>query len=247
MSELTIRTTQNVNINFKSASLGERIFAYIVDLLIKTAYLITVYYVFFHLNGIDDYLNSVDFWTQMAVYILFYFPVMFYSLAMESLLEGQTFGKRLFKVKVVKIDGYQASFGDYLIRWIFRIVDVNMSLGIIALITVIVNKKNQRFGDMTAGTALISLKNDISINHTIIEDIDSQYVPVYAQVIKLSDNDIRIVKETFESSQKNRDFAMMTKLRIKIEEVIGVKNQSGNDLDFIKTILKDYHFYTQNM
>ena len=247
MSELTIRTTQNVNINFKSASLGERIFAYIVDLLIKTAYLITVYYVFFHLNGIDDYLNSVDFWTQMAVYILFYFPVMFYSLAMESLLEGQTFGKRLFKVKVVKIDGYQASFGDYLIRWIFRIVDVNMSLGIIALITVIVNKKNQRFGDMTAGTALISLKNDISINHTIIEDIDSQYVPVYAQVIKLSDNDIRIVKETFESSQKNRDFAMMTKLRIKIEEVIGVKNQSGNDLDFIKTILKDYHVYTQNM
>jgi hypothetical protein len=55
-----------------------------------------------------------------------------------------------------------------------------MSLGIIALITVIVNKKNQRFGDMTAGTALISLKNDISINHTIIEDIDSQYIPVYA-------------------------------------------------------------------
>jgi hypothetical protein len=66
-------------------------------------------------------------------------------------------------------------------------------------------------------------------------------------VIKLSDNDARIIKETFNVAVAKRDYATLIKLRNKIEEVTGVKNISGNDTDFIRTILKDYSFYTQNM
>ena len=47
MSELSINTTQNVLINFKTASVGERVQSYLIDLLIKIAYGITVYGVFF--------------------------------------------------------------------------------------------------------------------------------------------------------------------------------------------------------
>ena len=78
-------------------------------------------------------------------------------------MEGQTFGKKIMKIRVVKIDGYQASFGDYFVRWIFRIVDVFSSGGVVGLITVIVSKNNQRFGGMVSGTAVISLKNKINI------------------------------------------------------------------------------------
>jgi hypothetical protein len=162
-------------------------------------------------------------------------------------LEGQTIGKRLLQMKVVKIDGYQASFGDYLMRWLFRIIDVNISWGVVGLIAMITSAKTQRLGDMTAGTAVISLKNDININHTILEEIDTAYVPTYPLVIKLSDNDARIIKETFNVAVMKRDFATLIKLRNKIEEVTGVKNISGSDTDFIKTVLKDYSFYTQNM
>ena len=173
--------------------------------------------------------------------------VIFYSLIFESILEGQTIGKRLLQMKVVKIDGYQASFGDYLMRWLFRIIDVNLSSGVIGLIAMITSSKTQRLGDMTAGTAVISLKNDININHTILEEVDTAYVPTYPLVIKLSDNDARIIKETFNVAVTKRDYATLIKLRNKIEEVTGVKNISGNDTDFIRTILKDYSFYTQNM
>ena len=65
-------------------------------------------------------------WSRMAIIILFFFPVMIYSVTLESIFEGQTIGKKLVKIKVVKIDGYQASFGDYLIRWLFRIIENNM-------------------------------------------------------------------------------------------------------------------------
>ena len=247
MSELSINTTQNVNINFTMASVGERILAYVLDLLAKGAYVIVVYFIFFYGLGVSKLLDGMDTWSKISILIFFFFPVMFYSLILESLLEGQTLGKKIMKIKVVKIDGYQASFGDYLIRWLFRIIDVNMSSGVIGLISVVVSNKSQRLGDMTAGTSVITLKNNININHTILEEIDTNYVPTYPLVIKLSDNDARIIKETFNMARLNRDYHVIQKLKYKVEEVTGIKNQSGNDEDFVRTILKDYNFYTQNM
>jgi len=147
------------------------------------------------------------------------------------------------KIKAVKIDGYQAGFGDFLIRWMFNIIDYS----IIGFVKIATSKKSQRLGDMAAGTAVISLKNDVTIKNTILEELDNQYVPIYPAVIKLSDNDVRIIKETFNSALTRNDFELIQKLREKVETVAGIKNISGNDRDFIRTILKDYNFYTQNM
>lgn len=247
MSELSINTTQNVTINFKSASVGERMLASLLDFLIKVAYVIVVAYVFFNLLGISRIMDKVDFWSQMAIVILFFFPVMIYSVTLESIFEGQTIGKKLIKIKVVKIDGYQAGFGDYLIRWLFRLVENNLMGGLIGLVAMLVSNKTQRMGDVAAGTAVITLKNNISINNTILEEIGDAYQPIYPLVIKLSDNDMRIIKDTFLIAEKKNDTETILKLSRKIEAVTGIKNQSGNQIDFLRTILKDYNFYTQNM
>jgi len=248
MSELSINTTQNVRINFKAASVGERMLASLLDLLVKTAYIIVVAYVFFYLLGVDRLVSSMgDMWSKIAIIILFFFPVIIYSVTLESIFAGQTIGKKLIKIKVVKIDGYQASFGDYLIRWIFRIVENNMLGGLIGLVAMVMNSKTQRMGDMAAGTAVVTLKNNITINSTILEEIGDAYLPIYPLVIKLSDNDMRIIKDTFLIAEKNNDAETIDKLTKKIESVTGIKNQSGHQIDFIKTIMKDYNFYTQNM
>ena len=247
MSQLSINTTQNVVINFTAASVGERIGAYMLDLLVKTAYIIIVFYVFFSFFEIDRWLNQLDNWSQAAVYMLFFLPIAFYSLVQEALLEGQTLGKKLVKIKVVKIDGYQAGFGDYLIRWLFRVIDISIGSGIIGLITMVVNSKTQRLGDISAGTAVITLKNKVTINSTILEEIGQEYQPRYPLVIKLSDNDARIIKETFQNAMKTADFVVLNKLTAKIEQVTGIKNDLGSTQEFIRTVLKDYNYYTQNM
>jgi len=247
MSELSISTTQNVTINFKAASVGERMLASLLDFLVKGAYIIVVMYVFFYLLGISERLNGIDMWSRVAIIILFFFPVIVYSVTLESIFEGQTIGKKLVKIKVVKIDGYQASFGDYFIRWLFRIVENNMLGGLIGLVSMSVSNKTQRMGDMAAGTAIITLKNNVTINSTILEEIGETYLPVYSLVIKLSDNDMRIIKETFQIAQKNGDVETIQKLSKKIQTVTGIKIQTPNQMEFIKTVLKDYNFYTQNM
>lgn len=247
MSELSINTTQNVTIKFTSAPVGERILASVIDLLIKIAYCLVIYYLVYDLMGLQKAIEDIDYWSKAAIGIILFFPIFIYSIVLESMFEGQTIGKKILKMKVVKIDGYQANFGDYLIRWLFRIIEKNYIMVVVGFIALIVSKKTQRLGDMAAGTAVITLKSNVSISSTILEEIGTAYVPTYPSVIKLSDNDMRIIKETFKTAQKNGDYEVIHKLRLKIENVAGITNQSGNNVDFIRTVLKDYNYYTQNM
>lgn len=245
MTQISINTTQNVNIVFTAASVGDRILANIVDWLIKIAYFVVLFFMIFRWTGLLDAINKMDDWSGGAIIMIFMLPVAFYTLIFESWLEGQTWGKRLMKIKVVKIDGYQASFPEYLIRWFFRLVDLMIFNGLIAVISVSTSSRSQRLGDMAAGTSVITLKNKINISHTILEEIGTEYVPIYPLVIKLSDNDVRIIKETFNNAIARNDYDTVRKLVDKVEKVTGIRNQSGNHHDFIRTVIKDYNFYTR--
>ena len=244
MAELQINTTQNVKITFLSAGVGERVLAFLIDSAIKWAYLILAGYILSAVTG-GDLFGNLDGWSMKAIQIIIFIPATFYTLVLESFLEGQTLGKKALKIRVVKIDGYQASFSDYLARWFFRIMDIYFfALG---FFVIIFSKKDQRIGDMATGTAVILLKDKVKISHTILEQISENYKPMYPNVIKLSDNDARIIKETFVSAKKHNDHATLLKLKAKIEEVTGTKSKHNDTHGYIDTVLKDYNFYTQNM
>ncbi|ULC59105.1 RDD family protein [Flaviramulus sp. BrNp1-15] len=239
MSELQINTTQNVKITFNSAGAGERLLAFIIDMAIKIGYMMILSWTFGAFDNMDE-------WSQIGINTILSFPVMFYTLALESFLQGQTIGKRVMKIRVVKIDGYQASLSDYVVRWFFRVVDIYIfGLGFFVMLF---NKKTQRLGDMAAGTAVIGLKDSVNMNHTILENLRDNYKPTYPSVIKLSDNDARIIKDTFTSAKASKDYPTLIKLRSKIMEVIGLKTMKHkSDMEFIDVILKDYNYYTQDM
>ncbi|MGO4707907.1 RDD family protein [Chryseobacterium sp. 2TAF14] len=245
MSQIAINTSQNVNINFITASIGERMVAYIIDTLIKAAYLVATFYLFFNIFNLGYILNGLDPWSQSAIYIALTLPVALYPLVLESLMEGQTPGKKVMKIRVVKIDGYQASFGDYLIRWVFRLIDTTFA-GIVGLISMIVSKNNQRLGDIAAGTAVISLKNNINISHTILENINHDYVPTFPQVIGLSDNDMRIIKDNYLKALRIDDRQVITKLSDKIKSILKleVDPTKMTERQFIGIVIKDYNYYT---
>ena len=246
MSLIAINTSQNVNINFNTASVGERILAFGVDILIKGAYLLVIFLIFFRVFNLGFFLDGLDNWSVMAVLIILSFPIHIYTLVCESLMEGQTFGKKLINIRVVKIDGFQASFGDYLMRWFFRLVDVFSNSGVVGLVSMIVSKNNQRLGGIASGTAVISLKNRVNISHTILEHLQEDYIPVFPQVIALSDNDVRIIKENYEKALKIDDRQVVSKLSDKIKEILKLEIDPTRmtERQFIKVIIKDYNFYT---
>lgn len=245
MSQIAINTSQNVNINFAIAGIGERMLAFIIDLLIKIAYAIAALYLFFNIFDLGYLLNDLDQWSQMAIYIAITFPIYIYPVVLESLMEGQTPGKKAMKIRVVKIDGYQASFGDYMIRWVLRLIDTSF-LGIVGLISMIISKDNQRLGDIASGTAVISLKNNINISHTILENIKEDYIPSFPQVIALSDNDMRIIKDNYTKALKVDDRQIVSKLSDKIKNILKLEIDPTKmtERQFINVIIKDYNYYT---
>ncbi|MGA9213233.1 RDD family protein [Kaistella sp.] len=246
MSLIAINTSQNVNINFNTASIGERILAFFIDILIIAAYLFVLFLVFIRILKLSSILDGMDNWSQTAIVIILTFPIYIYTLVCESFMEGQTFGKKLVKIKVVKIDGFQAGFGDYLMRWFFRLVDIWSNSGVVGLVSTIVSKNNQRLGDIASGTAVISLKNRVNISHTILENLKEDYIPLFPQVIALSDNDVRIIKENYQKALKIDDRQVVSKLSTKIKEILKLEIDPTKmtERQFINVIIKDYNFYT---
>lgn len=245
MAQIDINTSQNVNLSFTVANLGERLLAFIIDTVIKVILGFIIAYILFKFLRLDNFIKGWDQFTIMGFYAIISSPFILYPLIFESLMEGQTPGKKAFKIKVVKVDGFQASFSDYLIRWIFRLIDFGFFF-IPGLISMTVNKYNLRLGDIASGTAVISLKNDINISHTILEKIDSDYIPTFPQVISLTDNDVRIIKENFVKARNGQDRQIITKLANKILETLKLNRDDIplTESKFIDTIIKDYNFYT---
>lgn len=245
MNLIAINTSQNVNIDFTTAGIGERFVAFLIDSIIKMAFIATIFYLFMRVLNIDQFAENWDSWTVYAFIILISSPVLFYTLMLESLMEGQTFGKRIMKIKVVKIDGYQAGFIDYFMRWIFRLVDIWSNFGAVGLITAIASQHHQRLGDLASGTAVISLSNKVNISHTILEELKQDYIPTFPQVVLLSDNDMRIIKENYQRAISARDGSIISKLSIKIKETIKLdKTIDYTDSQFVNIVIKDYNYYT---
>ncbi len=239
MANIAINTAQNVNLHYKTVSIGERMLAFLIDGALFSLY-------FYVVSLITSVLGMVfsDSWTVFGLQSLLLLPVMLYSLYMHILFNGRTLGKIILKIKVVRVDGTPVHWSTYGIRWMLRIVDIWLFTGGVGILSILFSDKRQRIGDAAAGTIVISTKQNVKVSHTILEDIEEEYQPVFLNVTILSDKDVRLIKETYLIAKKSQDFKTLTALRKRIETVLGITS-TLYDQQFIDTILKDYNFFTQ--
>ena len=241
MQKIEINTTQNVSIEFEAASLRDRIWAFIIDFLIMGgAALVISIIIAIAFTSAAEYL-----------YYLFIVPIIFfYSLAFETLNHGQSPGKRVLDLKVVKLNGSEPRSSDYVLRWAFRMIDIYLSLGALASIFIGSSNKNQRLGDMAAETTVIKIKPSRALRLNDIININSidNYEPVFPEVKKLSESNMLLIKSVIERykafpNQAHREAVHM--MAGKVKEEINVDQGSARDVDFLHTLIKDYVVLTR--
>jgi len=69
---------------------------------------------------------------------------------------GQTIGKKIMKIRVIKMNGDEMDYVAAFVRNLLRIIDQLPTLYIIGFLLIIITKENQRIGDMVAGTILVT-------------------------------------------------------------------------------------------
>jgi len=237
MDNFQIETAQNVSIQQNVASVSARIGSFLIDLLIIVGYYVIAIWI---LNALDLPM-SMDLW---VVYLLLGLPVFFYSLLFEVLMNGQTPGKYLNKIRVVKIDGSKPTFGSYVLRWMLRLIDIDIATGSVALLTILLNGKGQRLGDIAAGTTVITEKKRITIEDTLVANVPMDYTPTFPQVTMLSDTDIQTIKELFRSAKRKGNHGVILKLHNKIIGITDIKTEL-KPVEFVDIVIKDYNYYTQ--
>lgn len=242
MQTVRISTAQNIDIDYEIASLGDRILARLIDGGIFLAL-----YLLFLFVGLGIFSTGGN-GNSSALYIVigaFAFFVIFYDLICEIFLNGQSIGKRVMKIKVISLDGGKATIGQYVLRWIFRMVDFTLSMQVGGLICIAVTEKKQRIGDVVAGTTLIKTHPRTSINHVAFMPTDPNYQPVYKEVTQLTDNDLTLIHEVLRNVIKSDNHVLLYNAAEKIKKILSVTNKHFmDDKQFLETIIKDYNHIT---
>lgn len=236
MEQFQIETAQNITINQRTAHLGERMLAYLIDSFVIGAYTILVIWMLVSIE-----IEFSDFW---AVYLLLGLPAFLYYVLLETFMDGKTIGKSLMHIRVVKLDGSKPGFANYFIRWILRIVDVVLTSGGLAVLTILIRGNGQRIGDIAAGTTIISEKRRVHLNDTLLRELPNGYEPKYPQVTIFKDREMQTIKELYDNARRNANHQIIVSLSNKIKEVTQITTES-KPIDFVDTVIKDYNFYTQ--
>ncbi len=153
---LQVATPERVAVELPIAGLGSRAMAYLVDLALLGAVGLVAYFVvtFFVPDPVNAALELSAF-VRIAAAAALFFALWVYWTLLEVAWQGQTPGKRLVRIRVVKLDGSPVTVLSSAVRNLLRIVDFMPVCYPVGIITMLVDRKHRRLGDLLGGTVLV--------------------------------------------------------------------------------------------
>ena len=254
MAVISIATPFNIDIEFEVAEFHKRLLAYIIDFVVIVIYFFAIQKVIWNGVGINE-------GTLGLRILLILFPMLFYSVLTELLMNGQTIGKKILSIKVVSLEGGEPTLGQTLLRWFLRFYEWGFIVftifwsnpfvgvgflfmgGITSIIIMVVNAKSQRLGDIVAGTVVVNTKSNLTVHDTIFMQVNQpDYKVSFPEVRwKLSDRDINTIKNVITQSKKTNSFDMCNRVAFKVQDVLKISSDMYA-FDFLEKIMEDYNY-----
>lgn len=213
---LIIETPERVELEFALASIGNRFLAVAVDHFIQYVSMLLIAWFFLSLAGYgvsdlpdsaDRLVNDVPKWTIALMILLLFLIFAGYFIFFEWMWNGQTPGKKLLRLRVIRDDGRPLTLWEAIARNLLRICDAVPGFVVpvysVGLVTIFLSKRDQRVGDLFAGTVVIRERADEAptFRETFsspIRDVAFSRVQlkpdIQANVSQLSDREMEVVE-----------------------------------------------------
>ncbi|MEZ6129851.1 MAG: RDD family protein [Planctomycetaceae bacterium] len=206
MAGLQFETPENVSVDFSPAGLGTRFVAWFVDQIfvwiLTIALILAAACAGVSVQGVEELFRGVDEGDGESAMIIVGLVMLIWGLgsfvyfgACELFMRGQTPGKRISRIRVVKADGFSLDAPGILIRNVFRVVDQIPALWIVPVLSA----RSQRAGDMVAGTVVVSdeTPNLSSVRIELAERsaLESEFRFQQSGLATLTDVDVRGVEQ----------------------------------------------------
>jgi uncharacterized RDD family membrane protein YckC len=160
--QLQIDTPEQIALELPLAGIGSRFLGLVIDTLIQfVLYIIGAFAVGFSAAlagavGIGRYLRWIPVSWAPAIAILFMFSVYWgYFAFFEMIWKGQTPGKRLAKIRVIKESGRPINAYEAIARNLLRAIDGLPGMYGVGIVCMMLNRQNRRLGDYVAGTVVV--------------------------------------------------------------------------------------------
>ncbi|MEO7996771.1 MAG: stage II sporulation protein M [Gemmatimonadaceae bacterium] len=159
-----VETPELAVLSYTVAGVGSRASAAIIDYLIciVTVVLTFVLIAQFAVRGAATRATTTmsTAWVLAIAGLLQFAILWLYYVLFEALMDGQTPGKRIMNLRVVRDGGLAVNFEASAIRNLVRIVDMQPGfMYAVGMISLMANSRGKRLGDMAAGTLVV--KEDV--------------------------------------------------------------------------------------
>jgi uncharacterized RDD family membrane protein YckC len=239
METITIHTTQNIDIDYEIGGLGERSLAALIDFALMITLVIIAAFI---INALQS--NKIGVGIVAVIIGIIY---VFYDLFCETFFNGQSLGKKAMKIRVISLDGGRPRFSQFLLRWLFRLVDFTITGGVAAIVSAAVTAKSQRLGDLVAGTVLVRTEPRTQIDHINLVTTSADYETVFPQAAQMSDRDAALIRDVIANYLKTDNEVPVQELAHKIKTYLNVQPLPGMEsMQFLQTLLKDHSHIISN-
>lgn len=225
---IRIQTPESVDLAFEPVGLGSRFQAAFLDGLIQAVAVIVIGLLMLA-TGILTSMAGLDLVGNIGeAILLLLLGLLFglYKMLFEAIWNGQTPGKRLSGIRVVRSNGLPVTFLQVVIRNLMRIVDYLPGWYALGTLCLLFSKQHQRLGDMAAGTVVVRDRKaaapvvPVALNRQPSVDLDR----LTEHARRLTETDLAPVRSFL---QRRNQFQPEHRLRLALQLSVAMANKMG--------------------
>lgn len=195
--QVQFETPENVQVSYRVAGLGTRFMAWVYDitlivLIILGLWLLVLLLTVLNPGWLAGLYDAFPLFFVVVLVLIHTLGPVLYFLISEHAMNGQTWGKRKAGIRAVSEKGFSLTFSALALRNIFRVIDTLPPLWTVPFLS----GRGQRFGDMVAGTIVVSdeAPQTQALHAALLTSSEARFSFTPGQLQRLAETDIQAVE-----------------------------------------------------